>query len=269
MVFEIDLRQNSSDATEWLLILGRHKDTGQKNKETEVCRPSLVENILNSVQVVHVVKNNFERFQLNWMLFVGVILLVGEKQLEEMTMDELDELEDEEDERVLLEYRQRRINEMKAAVERARYGEVNDIRAEDYVEQVNNAGEGVWVVLHLYKSGIPQCALINQHLSILARKFPATKFLRSISATCIPNYPDKNLPTIFVYFEGNMKKQFIGPHELRGTSLSCEELEWMLGQAGAVQTQLEEDPRPKVRDVLFSRLNAGKNDLSDDNDWHL
>ncbi|XP_063244109.1 viral IAP-associated factor homolog isoform X2 [Bacillus rossius redtenbacheri] len=193
----------------------------------------------------------------------------GQKQVQEMSLDELDELEDEEDERVLQEYRRRRMDEMRAAAGRARYGEVADIRAEDYVEQVNKAGEGVWVVLHLYKQGIPQCTLINQHLSTLAGKFPATKFLRSVSTTCIPNYPDKNLPTIFVYLEGEMRQQFIGPHQLRGTSLSCEELEWMLGQAGAVQTQLEEDPRPKVRDVLFSRLNAGKDDLSEDNDWRL
>jgi hypothetical protein len=44
------------------------------------------------------------------------------------------------------------------------------------------------------------------------------------------------------------------------------ELEWILGQAGAVPTQLEEDPHPKVRDVLFSKLKSNGDDLSDD-DW--
>ena len=44
------------------------------------------------------------------------------------------------------------------------------------------------------------------------------------------------------------------------------ELEWILGQTGAVPTHLEEDPRPKVRDVLFSKL-RNNDDLSDDNDW--
>lgn len=68
-------------------------------------------------------------------------------------MDELDELEDEEDEKVLLEYRAKRIAEIKATAEKARYGDVREISAEDYVLQVNKAGEGVWVVLHLYKQG--------------------------------------------------------------------------------------------------------------------
>lgn len=51
-------------------------------------------------------------------------------------------------------------------------------------------------------------------------KFPATKFLKSISTTCIPNYPDKNLPTVFVYFEGDLKKQLVGPFEFRGMNLT-------------------------------------------------
>ena len=120
-----------------------------------------------------------------------------------MTLDELDELEDEEEERILEQYRQARMAEIKAFQAKSNYGDVREISAEDYIAQVNKAGEGVWVVLHLYKQGIPLCALINQYLVTLANKFPTVKFLKSISSTCIPNYPDQNLPTIFVYFEGN------------------------------------------------------------------
>ncbi|XP_071451274.1 viral IAP-associated factor homolog [Hetaerina americana] len=181
-------------------------------------------------------------------------------KLQDLNLDELDELEDEEDERVLLEYRNKRIAEMKAAVARNRFGDVREISAADYVEQVNEAGEGIWVVLHLFKQGIPQCALVNQHLTQLAAKFPATKFLRSVSTTCIPNYPDRNLPTIFVYFEGKMKSQLVGPTALRGTSLTLDELEWLLGQIGAVESSITEDPRPKIKDVMFSSLKRDEDD---------
>jgi len=44
--------------------------------------------------------------------------------------------------------------------------------------------------------------------------------LKSVSHLCIPNYPDKNLPTIFVYFEGDMKKQFVGPLAFGGMNLT-------------------------------------------------
>lgn len=69
---------------------------------------------------------------------------------------------------------------------------------------------------------IPLCTLINQHLSVLAQKFPQTKFLKSISTTCIANYPDRNLPTVFVYKEGEMKGQFIGPLVFGGMNLKCD-----------------------------------------------
>ena len=51
---------------------------------------------------------------------------------------------------------------------------------------------------------------------MLAAKFPSVKFVKSISTTCIPNYPDKNLPTLFIYHEDKMAKQFIGPLEFNG-----------------------------------------------------
>lgn len=38
--------------------------------------------------------------------------------------------------------------------ERQKYGTVGEISAQDYVNEVNKAGEGVWVILHLYKQGL-------------------------------------------------------------------------------------------------------------------
>ena len=130
---------------------------------------------------------------------------ISVKDMEDMTLDELDELEDEEEERILEQYRQARMAEIKSLQSKSNYGDVREISADDYVAQVNKAGEGVWVVLHLYKQGVPLCALINQYMVAMAAKFPTVKFLRSISTTCIPNYPDQNLPTCFVYFEGELK----------------------------------------------------------------
>lgn len=80
-------------------------------------------------------------------------IISATNNLEDKSLDELDELEDEEDERVLQEYRQKRIQEMKELANKSKYGEVQEISAADYVQEVNNAGEDVWVILHLYKSG--------------------------------------------------------------------------------------------------------------------
>ena len=179
-----------------------------------------------------------------------------------MNLDDLDELEDSEDEAVLAQFRNKRIAEMKDLASRAKYGSVREISGQDYINEVNKAGEGVWVILHLYKQGIPFCALLNQHFANLAPKFPSVKFLRSIASTCIPNFPETNLPSIFVYFEGNIKKQFIGTVELRGPNLTLDELEFLLGKMGAVTTNITEDPRPQVKDKMMA-------DLADHNDWSL
>ena len=45
--------------------------------------------------------------------------------------------------------------EILAAQSKAKFGSVKEISAIDYVDEVNKAGDEVWVILHLYKSGYP------------------------------------------------------------------------------------------------------------------
>ncbi|KAK7939468.1 hypothetical protein WMY93_002794 [Mugilogobius chulae] len=83
------------------------------------------------------------------------------KTYESMTLEELEENEDEfgeDDEAAIEMYRQKRLAEWKAAQMKTKFAEVGEISGQDYVKEVNQAGEGIWVVLHLYKPGIP-CAL--------------------------------------------------------------------------------------------------------------
>lgn len=82
-----------------------------------------------------------------------LLLLKSEQKPEELELDDLDGLEDELDEKVFLEYRQKRIAEMKASIKSNKFGEVLEITGKDYVQEVNKAGEGIWVILHLYKQG--------------------------------------------------------------------------------------------------------------------
>lgn len=190
-----------------------------------------------------------------------------ERDFDDMNLDELNENEDdidEEDEKVFEAYRRQRLQELKAAQKKAIFGDVREISKDEYVQEVNKAGEGIWVILLVYKQSIPLCKLLEQHIYNLARKFPATKFLKSISSVCIPNYPDKNLPTIFVYQNGDLKKQFVGPVVFGGMNLKMDELEWMLSETGAIITDMEEKPRPDVHDVLMSSIRTTTAD--DDSD---
>jgi len=236
--------QNPNEDTEWNDVLRAKGILPAKPKEAEVTEEDLIAMVEKTIKQKS-----------------------GKKDLDEMDLDELDELEDEEEEKIMLQMRMQRMAEMKALSEKSKYGYVREITAVDYVQEVNKAGEDVFVILHLYKQGVPLAALVNEYLNRLAPKFPTTKFLKAISTTCIPNYPDKNLPTIFVYYEGQLKAQMVGPTEFRGMNLTEAEFEFLMGRTGAIKTQIKDDPKPRVKDVMMSSLRGDRDDLSDEGDW--
>lgn len=244
--------QDPSADTEWNDALRRHGILPEKKKEAEITEDDLIKMMDNTIK---------EKTQ--------------DKDLKDLSLDELNEKEDEDwdDDRLLEQIRRQRMAEMYEQQKKAKYGDVREISAIDYVDQVNKAGDGVWVVLHLYKSGIPLCELLNSHIEHLAKKFPATKFLKSVSTTCIPNFPDKNLPTIFIYCEGDMKAQIAGPLSFGGVSLTKDDLEWMLSKHGCVKTTLKSDPRGTHVDsssgfTMLSRSSRTRKDSeSDDDDY--
>ncbi|EDO36673.1 predicted protein [Nematostella vectensis] len=238
--------QNPNEDTEWNDALRRHGIIPEKPKEAEISEDQIVDMLEKTIKQK----------------------CTEGKPIEDMSLDELEAMEDEEDEAIIQRYRHQRLAEFKALQKTAKFGDVREISAQDYVAEVNQAGEGVWVVLHLYKTGVPLCTLVNQYLVQLAQKFPSTKFLKSVSTVCIPNYPDKNLPTLFIYYEGDMKKQFVGPFAFGGMNLKKDVLEWMLAEANAVVTDLEEDPRKKnaIHDVMTSSLRGRAHDSDSDDD---
>lgn len=63
---------------------------------------------------------------------------------------------------------------------------------------------------------------MNNALSQLAKRFKTTKFLRIVATDAIPNYPDKNVPTLLVYFEGNPKANLVGLATMGGMDLKPE-----------------------------------------------
>ncbi|GKV07923.1 hypothetical protein SLEP1_g19621 [Rubroshorea leprosula] len=99
---------------------------------------------------------------------------------------------------------------MREAANISKYGSVVLILGSDFVREVSQAAPEVWVVVILYKEGFPECRLLLQCLEELASRYPATKFVKIISTDCIPNYPDRNLPTLLVYNNGAVKANYVG-----------------------------------------------------------
>lgn len=77
--------------------------------------------------------------------------------------------------------RQKRLAEWKATQIKNCFGEVVEISGQDYIKEVNKAGEGIWVVLHLYKQGwvfchsLPPLSLSKDCNSSWAHQFMLSK----------------------------------------------------------------------------------------------
>ncbi|XP_057871362.2 uncharacterized protein LOC131077814 [Cryptomeria japonica] len=164
--------------------------------------------------------------------------------LENKTEEELEDLEDDpdlDDARFLEEYRKKRLAELKEIARKPRFGSVLPIVGSDFVREVSQAPPEVWVVVHLYKDGVPECGILGKCLDELASKYPATKFVKIISTECIPNYPDHNLPTLLVYNESNVKATYVGLHHFGGRRCTPESIAFTLCQTDMVLMGREDD----------------------------
>lgn len=63
---------------------------------------------------------------------------------------------------------------------------------------------------------------MNAHLATLSEKHKATKFVKILGDQCIPNYPDKNLPTLLIYGYGDLQQQLVGLSQLGGMNMNVQ-----------------------------------------------
>lgn len=96
----------------------------------------------------------------------------------------------------------------------------------------------------MYEDSIIECEIMDEALKVLAPKFKYLKFLRIKSTHAIENWPEKNLPALFIYIDGIMQSQVITLQQLYGKSMKPYDLEWFLVKKSIItDSELEEDPR--------------------------
>jgi hypothetical protein len=71
-------------------------------------------------------------------------------------------------------------------------------------------------------NSLPICKLMGAHLATVAARNKSTKFVKIIGDQCIPNYPDRNLPTLLIYGDGDVKGQLVGAAQLGGLNMKPE-----------------------------------------------
>jgi hypothetical protein len=165
---------------------------------------------------------------------------------------ELDALEEDDaelgDSRAVDAYRAARVAEIKARAARARFGAVRELSRPDFVREVNEASaDGTWVLVHLHQEYVDDSRLLARALAGFAAAQPAVKCLVAKADACVDNFPDKNVPTLLIYHNGELAAQLVTLAELGGARVNKDTLEWVLSKKGACATELDDDPREELR----------------------
>ncbi len=155
--------------------------------------------------------------------------------------------------------RDSRLASLKERAAMARFGEVREISKPDWVAEVTEGSNDTPVVVHLFETSVLSCSILSQALIEVAKKNPSVKFLCIRSTSAIENYPDSNLPTLFVYKNGELTAQLIGLKEIGDKRTTALDLEWWLAKKGIVESELEENPRKGgVNSVQVTRATCAR-----------
>lgn len=157
-----------------------------------------------------------------------------ENRLEGKDLDELDALEDEEDEDFLNTYKQKRFAQLKELTSKQNFGLVYPITKPEYKSEVTDASMDNYVFLHMTLSSALQSRLLSAHMQTLARKYPEIKFCEIPANRCVENYPEANCPTIIIYHQTHVVKQYVTLMQLGGNDCQIDDIEKVLVSASAV-----------------------------------
>lgn len=196
-----------------------------------------------------------------------VVQAQRQHRLDGLDLEDLAELEDLEDEGFLHEYQERRRREMQAAAAAARFGAVVPVLKPEYTAEVTQAsadGTVVWCHMSL---GRPQSRLLAELMTQLARKYPEVKFCDIAASRAVEGYPESNTPTIVVYRNGDVVRQYVTLMELGGGSTTLHDLEKVLVDVGAVvdgDRRMENDSGARRERLRFAKKVARGSDSEDD-----
>lgn len=238
---------NPNADTEWNDILRKHNIIPEKPKDPE---PAIQEALVDAIQRAH------------------------DNRLEDKDLDELAELEDDEDEAFLEQYRQKRMAEINALTKKSKFGSVYPLQKVDFTREVTEASKEAYVFVFLSSStdGNVESRVLGEVWRELAQKYGDVKFCQMRADMCIEGYPERNCPTILVYRNGDIARQIVTLGELQGVRTKLADLEQVLVQVGAVKEGDTRMRRPQVDDEDESHGRRGlgqstKATADSDDDW--
>jgi len=164
--------------------------------------------------------------------------------MDHKSLEQLNEIEDEENDEILKRYKEKRLKELKEFASKPHFGKLYELRKQDYIQEVTNAPKDVYVVLLLYQNYIEDCLVLSKILEKLSQRFILVKFMRIIATDCIEKFSDKDCPGIIIYYNGKLFRQLIPATYYFGGSgrISSDKVEWILGSLKIIKSEVYDDP---------------------------
>lgn len=113
--------------------------------------------------------------------------------------------------------RQKRLAELTSIKNTSVYNQVYPLQKVDYARDVTEASQKSFVLVNLSGAGgNTESRVLSEIWRQLAAKFGDIKFCEIRANMCIEGYPDRNTPTILIYKDGDIRRQFVTLKELNG-----------------------------------------------------
>ena len=140
--------------------------------------------------------------------------------------DENDD-DDEEEEEFMKSYREKRISEMMLMQKEKEKEEKNNnfrheymmhVSHEQWTKEVTEVSRSHPVLVLLTKENSKACYTLERVMEDVARTYRTsrTKFRRAEARDIIPNYPERNVPTLILYRNGDVVENIVGIEQFGG-----------------------------------------------------
>lgn len=121
--------------------------------------------------------------------------------------------------------RNKRLAELSTHQKTSIYNAVYPLQKPDYAREVTDTSHQSFVLVHLASSqgsGNVESRILSELWRQLAARFGDIKFCEIRADLCVEGYPEKNTPTILIYRDGEIRRQFVTLRELGGVRTRVE-----------------------------------------------
>ncbi|XP_022296569.2 phosducin-like protein [Crassostrea virginica] len=174
-----------------------------------------------------------------------------EKNNDERFLEELENFEDE----FLKEYRQKRIEEMRLALQNIpKFGKLVELTSSNFVDEIDKEQSQVTIIIHLYENNVEACESMNGSLNCLAQEYPTVKFckIRASDTSLSHKFSQNGVPALLIYKGGELIGNFVRLSDELGEDFYATDIESFLHEHSLL-------PQPDINHkIIYDQITGEK-----------